>query len=153
MEIERKWKLETLLGDVRLRGGVPILQGYIVAESNEVRLRKKGSHYFITAKSDGTLSREEWETEIPRWVFEVLWPKTEGCRIEKIRYTISAPGGLFLEFDEYSGSLNGLVVLEIEFPNKAAAEAFKLPPGFRGQDVTNDKRYKNKNLALNGIPK
>ena len=151
MEIERKWKLKNLPKDWMSR--THILQGYIVAESNEVRLRKKGDHYFITAKSDGSLSREEWETEIPRWVFDIIWPKTEGQRIEKYRYSRKAPDGLIWEFDEYIGSLKGLIVLEIEFPDEASANNFVLLKGIRGEDVTSDKRYKNKNLALNGIPK
>lgn len=150
MEIERKWKLEKLPKDRMPR--VHILQGYIVAESNEIRLRKKGNRFFMTAKSDGTLVREEWETEIPKWVFEILWPKTEGKRIEKYRYSRIAPDGLLWEFDEYIGPLKGLVVLEIEFPNEDLANNFVLLKGIRAEEVTSDKRFKNKNLALNGLP-
>jgi CYTH domain-containing protein len=149
MEIEKKYKLEKLpdgLGE-----GINILQGYLFAGENEVRLRKKGDKYLLTYKSGGTLSRKELEIGIPKWIFEFMWPKTEGRRIEKIRYSREMPNGLVLEFDEYLGALKDLVVLEVEFVNEDSANSFVLPEYIRGTDVTSDMKYKNKNLALHGL--
>jgi len=151
MEIEKKYRLRELPLD--LENGESILQGYIVAEKDEARLRRKGGQCFLTCKNDGTLSREEWEVEIPEWVFDILWQKTEGRRIEKFRYSKKMPFGLTLEVDIYLNHLKGLITLEVEFPSEASANSFTLPEGIQGEDVTCDKRYKNKNLALYGLPK
>jgi len=83
--------------------------------------------------------------------FEALWPLTEGRRIEKTRYEISAGQRLMIELDVYGGGLEGLVVAEVEFPTRAEAEAFDAPPWF-GPDVTDDERYKNQRLATAGLP-
>lgn len=133
--------------------GVKILQGYIITDPGELRLRKKGEEYFLTVKGDGTLSRDEWEHEIPEWVFQTLWPQTEGRRIEKSRYSVEWEGNT-LELDEYYGNLTGLFTLEVEFLSEEDAAGF-VPPWWCGQvrDVTEDKRYKNKALAVNGLPR
>ena len=148
MEIERKWVLpgppSVLKGKVE-----PIAQGYIFTDNGELRLRSKGSHYYLTVKGDGDIIRDEWEVEIPKWVFETLWPKTEGKRVEKVRYTLGR-----LEIDVYGGHLTGLVTLECEFPNESEAARFRLPQwAVSAVEVTNDKAYKNKNLAIRGLPK
>jgi len=150
MEIERKFKLDKLPDN--LGKGVRIIQGYLIIGKNEVRLRMKGGRYLITYKGAGMLSRREVEIGIPKWLFELMWPLTRGRKVEKIRYFRALPNGLELEFDEYLGSLKGLFTVEVEFPNEASANAFVLPPGIRGEDVTLDERYKNKNLTLNGLP-
>ena len=152
MEIEKKYKSEKLpdgLGE-----GIHILQGYlIIGKNNEVRIRKKGDKYLLTYKSGGTLSRQEIEIRIPRFIFEIMWPKTEGRRIEKIRYLKPLSNGLVLEFDRYLGSLNGLITLEVEFSNEDLANKFSLPEYIKGEDVTSDTGYKNKNLAVHGLTK
>ena len=161
-EIERKF----LLTKVPLKTDGPgdlIAQGYLSVENEEIRIRSKivcpkekddkSSKFFLTCKGSGDLSREEWETEIPKWVFDALWKKTEGRVISKIRCTMTLPGGLKAEIDDYFQKLNGLVTLEVEFPDEETANKFTLPEEIEGRDVTFDKRYKNKNLALNGLPK
>jgi len=39
----------------------------------------------------------------------------------------------------------------VEFDSAAAAAAFS-PPAWLGRDVTDDSRYKNKRLAVDGLP-
>ena len=57
--------------------------------------------------------------------------------------------GHTLEIDIYAGHLQGLMVLECELPDEEAAKKFVLPDWAIGAiDVTDDKRYKNKRLAL-----
>jgi len=151
MEVERKFKL-TRMPETRILGkGVPVLQGYVLAGQYEMRVRRFGDEYYQTVKSEGTISRKEWNTKIPRWVFDALWPLTEGRRIEKTRYSIPSEGSI-LELDEYQGNLHGLVILECEFPNKRVAQNFVLPIWAKNAiDVTGDKIYKNKYLAKHGI--
>jgi len=151
-EIERKFRL-LHAADVSILGaGVPILQGYLITENGEERVRRKGDRYYWTVKGEGKLSRSEFEIEIPEWVFNILWPHTESRRIEKIRHTIPYHG-LTLEIDIYSGNCAGLTILECEFPDKDAAAGFRLPEWADGAiDVTADPRYKNRSLALHGLP-
>ncbi|WP_244654007.1 hypothetical protein [Lentimonas sp. CC4] len=47
--------------------------------------------------------------------------------------------------------MSPLIVAEVEFKSEAASASFSLPDYF-GDEVTEDKRYKNKTLALEGIP-
>ena len=148
-EIEKKFVLAEL--PQGLPAGQEIRQGYLMTEGGELRLRAKAGKYYLTVKSDGSLSRDEWESEIPAWVFETLWPQTEGRQVEKIRYAISY-GTLTLEVDKYFGQLEGLLTLECELPAETAA--FELPEWADGApEVTNDKRYKNKSLATEGLPR
>lgn len=153
-EIERKFRLAHMPPvDEVSEIGVEIAQGYLSTEDGEARVRQKGIKFFFTVKGEGNLSRDEWETEIPEWVFKTLWLKTEGRRVEKTRYSIHYQG-LTLEVDEYYGRLNGVFTLECEFSSEEAARAFVLPEwAVSAVEVTNDKAYKNKNLAVHGLPK
>jgi CYTH domain-containing protein len=109
-------------------------------EIAEARLRAKGTRYFFTLKGEGTLSREEQEREIDEGVFQENWPLTEGRRIEKIRLEIPYEG-LTAEIDLYRD--RDLITAEVECPDVETAQ--RLIP--LGKDITEDKRYKNKNLA------
>jgi CYTH domain-containing protein len=150
-EIEKKFRLRAMPG-TPLGVGTHISQGYVFTEGGELRVRKKGDRFFITVKGEGSLSREEWETQIPAWVFETIWPKTQGRRVEKIRYSVPY-SGLTLELDEYFGRLQGLMTLEIEFSDVETASKFS-PPEWVAitADVTADTAYKNKSLAVFGLP-
>ncbi len=156
MEIERKWRLagpppaEVLAQALREE----LRQGYLVAEPGELRLRSalRSGRCFLTVKGDGSISREEWEVEAPNWVFHQLWPATLGRRVAKTRYRIQH-GPLLLEVDVYHENLAGLVILECEFRSEAAAGEFLLPGwAASAREVTADPAYKNKALALRGLP-
>jgi CYTH domain-containing protein len=78
-----------------------------------------------------------------------------GNVILKDRYSIpSVACGLYrppltFEIDLYLGALARLMILEVEFPDMASAEAFVIPDVMgEALEVTHDKRYRNKNLAL-----
>ncbi len=149
MEIERKFVLRRVPDRALLGQGVAIAQGYM---PDGLRLRRKGNRYYLTLKGAGTLSHEEWETEMPVWAFQRLWPETEPRRLEKTRYEV-AHGAHTLEVDEYHGRLTGLWTLECEFASEAEAHAFTLPDwAADAVDVTEDYSYRNSNLAVNGLP-
>ena len=149
MEIERKFVLREVPDRALLGRGVAIAQGYL---QSGLRLRRKGERCFLTLKGAGALSHEEWETEMPGWAYERLWPLTEGRRLEKTRYEV-ADGEHTLEVDEYHGRLTGLWTLECEFPSEAAAHVFALPAwAATALDVTEDYSYRNSNLAVFGVP-
>ncbi|WP_146345616.1 CYTH domain-containing protein [Falsiphaeobacter marinintestinus] len=152
VEIERKFLVRCLpdLGDARR---AVIRQGYLTqpSDSVEIRLRQKDEACFLTLKSDGGTVRVERETEISQAQFDTLWPETEGRRVEKERWTGELPGDLKFELDLFSGALDSLRLVEVEFESESTATAFTAPDWF-GADVTQDKRFKNKALALDGMP-
>lgn len=145
-EIERKFLVATF-PDGELHA-VPLRQGYLTTstDSVELRLRQRDTEYFMTLKSEGGLSRQEYEIPVDVAQFEALWPATEGRRVEKTRYSGTLPGGEFFELDVFAGHLSPLMLVEVEFLSENAARAFIPPPWF-GKEVTEDKRYKNKALA------
>jgi adenylate cyclase len=151
-EIERKFLVKQLPDNLQQYPSTQITQGYlaITEDGTEVRLRKKGDRYFQTVKSGFGLQRGETEIEISKDQFEKLWSMTEGKRIEKLRFEIDYLG-IKVELDIYSGSLEGLIVAEVEFPSIEQAKSF-VPPSCFGREVTEDERYKNRNLVLYGIP-
>lgn len=104
--------------------------------------------HFITYKSGGELIREELESTINKNTFENLKPKAKSC-IKKTRYYVPV-GKYFLEIDEYNDL--DLITVEVEFIDEKCANSFN-PPEWFGKEVTNDERYKNKNLARYGLPK
>src|SRR5260370_33821384 len=87
MEIERKYRLSALPPREILGRGLAIRQGYIDAADPEIRVRQKGSAFFLTIKSGAGLRREECEVQIPAATFEKLWPLNEGARGGKTRDT------------------------------------------------------------------
>jgi CYTH domain-containing protein len=152
MEIERKFLLERIPDGLDLGSGTLIEQGYLFTEPAELRLRRRGEQFRLTVKTSGTEAREEWESEIPEWVWQALWTHTEGKRVTKTRYVIERDGHA-LELDVYHGDLERLIILECEFESLEAAQAFGLPREFADAvDVTEDKHYKNKTLAVRGRP-
>jgi len=151
IEIERKFRLEAMPEAGILGKGVPLLQGYLSTGKCEIRVRHFGNEYHLTVKDEGTISRPEWDKRIPRWVFEALWPYTEGRRIEKTRYSIPF-GDMTLEVDEYKRELQGLLILECEFPDEQTSQHFSLPTWAKDAiEVTHDRTYKNKYLAEHGL--
>jgi CYTH domain-containing protein len=82
--------------------------------------------------------------------FDELWPLTEGRRIEKVRHRVPV-GDDIVELDRYRGAHDGLVVAEVEFADVKGAAAFEPPPWF-GAEVTDDPRFKNKELAVASAP-
>jgi CYTH domain-containing protein len=128
-------------------------QGYLaVTDDAEVRIRRAdGADARLTVKSAPGLSRVEEELALDAGAFERLWPLTEGRRVVKVRHTLEDAPGVLFELDVYESSLAGLVVVEVEFADEAAARAWT-PPPWAGREVTGEKAYANQSLALYGAP-
>ena len=148
-EIERKFLVKSL-PNLDKRTKDKILQGYI-SKSPEVRVRQKGSLYFLTIKSQGALNRKEFETLITLSHFKTLWYDFIEEYISKTRYYIRLNQQSIAELDIYHDELEGLITVEVEFESEEEANNFT-PPDWFGKEVTYDSRYKNKNLAVNGLP-
>ena len=146
-EIERKFLLKRLPENLKRARRYIIAQGYLATEpaGRQVRLRKKGKTASLTFKAGRGRSREEREIKLSAKQFALLWPATAGRRLRKLRYELPWKN-LLIEVDVYRGKHSGLVVAEVEFPNRAACRKFKAPAWF-GMEVTGNKRYSNVRLA------
>ena len=146
-EIERKFLLKQLPERLKQARRCVIAQGYLAAEpgSRQVRLRKKGKTASLTFKVGRGAHREEREIKLSPKQFAALWPATVGRRLYKLRYEMPWKNFL-IEIDIYRRKHKGLVVAEVEFPNRTACRKFKAPAWF-GREVTGNKRYSNVRLA------
>jgi len=150
LEIERKYLLHDLPTDLDTGNGKHIQQGYLcLEEGRHVRVRTKGSKFFLTVKIGEGIVRTEHEVEISKQQFDALWPATEGRRLEKVRY-IYPLDQYEMEIDVYAGELAPLVVAEVEFPSLNASEQF-LPPAFVSEEVSGNPLFSNIRLALEGL--
>ena len=146
-EIERKFLLKRLPDKLRRSRHYIIEQGYLATEpaGRQVRLRKKGNTASLTFKVGRGAHREEREIRLSPKQFAALWPGTAGRRLRKLRYEIPW-NNLLIEIDVYRGKHAGLVVAEVEFPDRVTCNQFKPPPWF-DREVTGEKRYSNVRLA------
>jgi adenylate cyclase len=146
-EIERKFLLKRLPEKLKQARRCVIAQGYLAAEpgGRHVRLRKKGKTASLTFKVGRGAHREEREIKLGPKQFTALWPATVGRRLYKLRYEMPWKNFL-IEIDIYRRKHKGLVVAEVEFPDRTACRKFKAPVWF-GREVTGNKRYSNVRLA------
>lgn len=163
-EIERKYLVKYMPERFYAYDHMELEQAYLsfgddtdkVVTGLEKRIRqmRRGmlERYFYTEKSDGTLMRSESELEITQKEFKSLCAQVVSKFVKKARYYIPiANDTLTAELDVYHGELLGLVTVEVEFRSLEESESFVAPDWF-GDEITEDKRYKNKNLAKNGKP-
>jgi adenylate cyclase len=150
LEIERKFLVDQVPPDLVIESEDEIAQGYLTVGDDQVRLRRRGDRHLLTAKRGRGLEREEVEVPLSSESFEELWPLTEGRRLEKTRRTTAVEAGT-IEIDSYHGPLDGLVTAEIEFADAEAARAFE-PPAWLARELTDDERYSNERLAIEGLP-
>jgi CYTH domain-containing protein len=147
-EIERKFLIKQLPDDLKQSRSLIIEQGYLATEpaGRQVRVRKTGRSASLTFKVRRGTHREEREIKLSPKQFAALWPGTAGRRLRKVRYEIPWKNVL-IEIDIYRGRHTGLIVAEVEFPERATARSFKAP-WWLGREVTGEKRYSNVRLAL-----
>lgn len=137
---------------------INIVQGYItgIDDSVDVRLRKINDREFlITVKEGKGIERYENETEINEKVFLKLWKNVKERIVEKTRYGLllkTNKGNFLAELDVYKGRHKGLIMLEIEVGENETLEGVTLPDWIK-EDVTGDRRYSNRSLACEGMPK
>jgi len=110
------------------------------ARLREVYGKDMKSRYYFTLKSDGSMTRNEIEREISYDIFKQYLVELSEKRIDKFRCCANFQG-LRGEFDVYMG--RDLFVVEFEAPSIEILN--RITP--LGNDVTNDPKYKNRNLA------
>ena len=153
VEIERKFIVDKLPESLDKFPCKEILQGYLAVtrDGTEVRIRKRGSKCSLTIKHGSGKTRVEEGIRIRESQFVSLWELAGRKRVKKLRYRMPHEG-MNIELDVYQEKLTGLITAEVEFPSEEDSNAFR-PPAWLGAELTDNERYKNRNLALHGIPK
>ena len=161
LEIERKFilrdlsVLESLANEDVSVARDEITQFYVeITPVSEVRFRKIGNYFFTAKKSGKGLVREERESPVSKEIFEQALKNSIGIPVEKSRFSFKI-NNLPCNIDVFHEPLEGLVTLEIEFLTIKDAKNFAIPSFIKDSiqtEITDDERYKNKNLALYGLP-
>ena len=148
MEIERKFLIskENLPADLDSYPHHKLEQGYL-STAPVVRIRKEDDNYYLTYKSKGLMTREEYNLPLTKESYEHMRPKADGILISKTRYLLPLTGtDLTIELDVFDAPYEGLYLAEVEFPDEASANAF-VPPVWFGKDVTYSSDYHNSTLS------
>jgi CYTH domain-containing protein len=147
MEIERKFLVaeKDLPDDLASYPSHQLEQAYLCT-SPVVRVRKEDDTYYLTYKSKGLLSREEYNLPLNEEAYQHLLEKADGIVLSKKRYRIPEKDGLTIELDLFDAPYEGLYLAEVEFSSEEEANAF-LPPEWFGEDVTFSGMYHNSYLS------
>ncbi len=146
LEIERKFLVDKEKWERTEKQHKTLLrQGFLVSEIHKtIRVRIAGEKAFLTIKGKTKgATRPEYEYEIPVKDAEELLEQFGENEMSKYRYEINFDGKTW-EVDEFLRENEGLIVAEIEL--NSADEVVKFPD-FIAQEVTEDARYYNVNLA------
>ena len=145
MEIERKFTLKSLPDNLESYPSHHIEQVYL-NYNPVVRARKQDDEYYLTYKGSGMMARDESNLPLNEASYYHLREKADGSVISKRRYLI--PWDPYtIELDVFDAPFAPLIMAEVEFGSKEAAEAF-VPPAWFDKDVTYCKEYHNSYLAL-----
>ena len=115
MEIERKFLIRQLPEHLEQYPCLQIEQGYLCTNP-VVRIRKQDDSYFLTYKSGGLMTREEYNLPLTAESYAHLRKKTDGLLITKKRYCIPLDS-YTIELDIFEGDLAPLILAEVEFPS------------------------------------
>lgn len=145
-EIEHKFLVINDTYKEMATGKVDIRQGYLNRNPDRtVRVRTMGHDGFLTVKSrNHGAKRLEFEYRIPGEDAKKILELAEPGIVEKTRYFIPYEG-LLWEVDEFHGSLNGVVVAEVELPE---TDVYYEKPPFIGKDITGNPDYYNSNMKI-----
>lgn len=112
-----------------------------------VRIRQDGHRWFLTAKGPkkNGIGIEIEKTIDPNTAWNVFQTADAGM-IDKTRVEIHHEE-ILIEIDHFHGQLEGLVIIEVE----NMPENWNKPHWF-GEEITNDHRYSNANLAKGNRP-
>jgi CYTH domain-containing protein len=158
-KIEKKYLLKdsikTLVNDLDLKYE-KIYEFYTVIKvCKDVKFWKINSKYFKITKDGVIGSIKQTKKKITKEEFLKQKKHSIGKQIIKKRYILSEDNEKYF-IDIYKNDLENLYVLEIVFKNRKDFNNFTLPELFKEyvvKEITHNKRYQNRNLALLGDPK
>ena len=145
MEIERKFLINEIPFSLDGYNKHEIEQAYLCTEP-VVRIRKSDDNYYMTYKSKGKISREEYNLPLTKEAYEHLLTKADGNILTKTRYEIPEKDNLIIEFDVFHGKFDGLLLAEVEFESEEQAHSYT-PPEWFGKDVSMSGEYQNSVLS------
>lgn len=155
IEIERKFLINELPENLQQYKSNYIIQTYLYINNDiEIRLRKTNNYYCQTIKEWNWLNRKEIEIIINEQQYKELlqfWNNKKLYIIEKERFYIPLESWDIAELDIYKWNNEWKIVIEVEFRSEQKANDF-IPPYWFWLDITEDKRFKNKNIAQNWFP-
>lgn len=148
MEIEKRFLLLKCpdLGEV---AAVPIKQGYLSTDpAKTVRIRRIGDEAVFTVKGLRVDSAApEFEYPLPVPDADAMMAMCGDHILTKNRVTVPAADSLLhWEVDFFTGRHDGLMIAEIELPDRDAK--FVKPDWLYGHDISNDNRFSNAALTL-----
>lgn len=149
IEIEKTFLVKAIPQNLSSYQSFKIKQGYLSSTHPVLRIRQKGDKYELTKKiplkSNDWSSTEEINIPLTKDEFHKLWPLTQKS-LQKTRYLIPLLNNLTAELDVFSGELNGLCVVEVEFSSETEMNSFQKPDWF-GKDITQEDFAANSFLA------
>ena len=147
MEIERKFliKKDRFPDNLAQYPCHEIEQGYLCTEP-VVRIRRQDDEYYLTYKSKGFMTREEYNLPLTKDAYLHLKPKADGLVISKTRYLIPEKNRLTIELDVFHQEYEGLLLAEVEFSSQEVAESY-CPHDWFVEDVTFSVRYHKRTFS------
>lgn len=145
-EIERKFLVRTDGWRAKAVSRALLKQGYVASmDDRSVRIRiLDGNSARLTMKIGRTsMTRDEFEYDIPVADAEELMERAIGIVIEKTRYRVPHEGFVW-EVDVFGGAHRGLIIAEVEMKSESDTPPL---PAWLGREVTGDFRYSNQALA------
>lgn len=144
LEIERKFLVDTSKW-IPTKRGTKIIQAYLgLFPSPTIRIRIAGNKAFLTIKGTSrTISRPEFEYEVPVEDAKELMKLAISNPVEKTRYRVQHEGSLW-EVDVFKGKNKGLVMAEIELESE---NQYFSRPNWLLQEVSDDGRFYNSYLS------
>jgi adenylate cyclase len=144
-ETERKFLVKGKFKHLAIKK-ISILQAYLSDDPERtIRIRIASKKAFLTIKGKGTdssVTRSEWEIQMPvsyaRDIMKICLPG----KIEKTRYVVPA-GKHIYEVDVFHDKNKGLIIAEIELSSEN--EKYE-KPDWLGDEVTGKPEYYNVNL-------
>jgi len=147
IEIERKFLVDpSKLPLLDPKRSTQITQGYLLNDPGQ-RIRLINTAIArLTIKGTGTVSRKEFEYDIPRKDAEELLSMCPN-QLSKIRHELTFEGHLWV-VDQFEGTLKGLWLAEIELTSED--EQFVIPE-WAVKEVSTLPEYSNAQLAAHGL--
>lgn len=144
-ETERKFLVKGKFRHLAIKK-INILQAYLSDDPERtIRIRIASKKAFLTIKSKGaanSVTRSEWEFQVPVYYARQIMKICLPGKIEKTRYFIPAGKHIF-EVDVFHDKNEGLIIAEIELSHEK--EKYE-KPDWLGEEVTGNPEYYNVNL-------
>ena len=128
-------------------------QSYIaVDKSNEIRLRQAGDKYTITGKGKSAGDSIKIEIDLQPALYDALVKHPSHKKLAKVRYELNHNNAKWrIDVFDNDSTCPGLMLAEVDLPQDSNEISF--PPGVTQiREITGDDRYRNRNLAVHGLP-